>query len=117
MKKQAPKKNENLEDAFQSLFASSISGNGDEELLRIAGEYSMQLSARQIRALLRLKLKSYDFLRKEKAHVSRKLELFISQWLLYKRNHNSDLYVMRALDSIALRKFIGENSVKVDIQK
>jgi len=42
---------------------------------------------------------------------------FIERWLELKQYNNSDMFVMRALDSISLRKFIGENAFKVNIEK
>lgn len=103
----------NLEDAFQGLFKTSASGTGEEELLRIASTYSRQLSARMIKALSYL----HFIIPKLNPVQKRQVEDFIKNWLEYKQYNNSDVFVMRALDSISLRKFIGENSFKVDIQK
>lgn len=110
----------NVEDAFQDIFSGSVSGGGEEELLRIASDYALQLSASQIRALLWLELKAIDLEAKKTPRslvASAKLKTFIKRWVELKRNHNSDMFVMRALDAISLRRLIGENSVKVDIQK
>lgn len=108
-----PKADVNLEDAFGSLFKTSASGTGEEELLRIASTYSRQISARMIKALLYL-----HWLREEVNEKQAKLiDAFIKNWLEYKQFNNSDVFVMRALDSISLRKFIGENAFKVNIEK
>lgn len=103
----------NLEDTFGSLFKTSTSGTGEEELLRIASTYSRQMSARMIKALL------YLIWLKEHTNQKQKMliEQFIEKWLEYKQFNNSDVFVMRALDSISLRKFIGENAFKVNIEK
>lgn len=103
----------NLEDAFQSLFKTSASGTGEEELLRIASTFSMQISARQIKALLYLEWASAS----QTPEVSKKISRFVERWLYLKQFNNSDQFVMRALDSISLRKFIGENAFKVNIEK
>jgi len=102
----------NLEDAFGSLFKTSASGTGEEELLRIASTYSRQLTTRQIKAILYL-----EWVAGYKKEPSERLEHFINRWLELKQYNNSDMFVMRALDAIALRKFIGENAFKVNIEK
>lgn len=103
----------NLEDAFQNLFKTSASGTGEEELLRIASTYSRQITAGQIKTLLFLEwTKLYQPLERQI-----QIQSFINRWLELKQFNNSDMFVMRALDSISLRKFIGENAFKVDIQK
>lgn len=103
----------NLEEAFQTLFKTSASGTGEEELLRIASTYSRQLTAAQIKAICYLewithKLPALDAIR---------LEHFIERWLSLKQYNNSDVFVMKALEHISLRKFINENTMKVNIEK
>lgn len=107
-------KEENLEDKFTDLFNTSVSGTGEEELLRIASQFSLQLSAKQIKALLFLE--DYATIT-ESEKTKGRLKEFVKRWLELKQNNNSDLFVMRALDSISLRKFINEGSFKVDIKK
>jgi len=108
------KEDVNLEDAFQGLFKTSASGTGEEELLRIASTYSRQLSARQIKAILYLEWQAG--VRDNKPYVDL-VRFFIDRWLELKQFNNSDMFVMRALDSISLRKFIGENAFKINIEK
>ena len=109
----APTSEANLEDAFQSLFKTSASGTGEEELLRIASTFSLQLSAGQIKALLYL-----EWAAEQETEIKQKqIRGFISRWLELKQHNNSDQFVMHALDSISLRKFIGENAFKIDIAK
>jgi len=103
----------NLEDAFQGLFKTSASGGGEEELLRIAADYSLQLTAPQIKALLYLEWCIPKLSDSEKMKVRH----FIDRWLQLKRNNNSDMFVMKALDFISLRRFINENSMKVNIER
>lgn len=117
----------NLEDAFSKLFKSSVSGTGEEELLRIASNYSLQITAKQIKCLLFLEHKAKMFRELELAtkgneHIKYKfiadyLHEFVWRWLELKQHNNSDIFVMRALDSISLRKFINENTLKVNIEK
>lgn len=117
----------NLEDAFGQLFKSSVSGTGEEELLRIASDYALQITAKQVRLLLYLEHKSESFklaalntkgrLSKQFDWAARYLHEFVFRWLELKKHNNSDVFVMRALDSISLRKFINENTLKVNIEK
>ena len=109
----APTDESNLEDAFQNLFKTSASGTGEEELLRIASNYSLQLSAKQMKALLYLEWWIPKLPEEEKERV----RAFIRRWLELKQNNNSDLFVMKALEHISLRKFINENTMKVNIEK
>lgn len=111
----SPTEDVNLEDSFQSLFKTSVSGTGEEELLRIASKFSVQLSMAQIRALVYLRWIS----KHSKMPQERKEQIatFIEDYLQYKQYSGSAMFVMRALDSISLRKFIGENAFKIDIQK
>lgn len=104
---------DNLEDTFQQLFKTSASGTGEEELLRIASTYSRQLNARQIKAILFLEWQIPMLPDTEKDRIRH----FVNRWLELKQYNNSDIFVMKALEHIALRKFIGENSVKVNIEK
>lgn len=123
----SPAADVNLEDAFGQLFKSSVSGTGEEELLRIASDYALQIKASQFRLLLYLKHKASAFeLASRYSTGGRKLQFeyaasylrqFVMDWLEYKKHNNSDVFVMRALDSISLRKFINENTLKVNIEK
>lgn len=103
----------NLEDSFQNIFKSSSSGTGEEELLRIATDFSSQLTSKQIKAILFLEMIAYNADTETQAILVR----FVDRWLRLKRNNNSDLFVMKALEHISLRKFMTENSMKVDVSK
>lgn len=105
--------NINLEDAFQNLFRTSVSGSGEEELLRIASTYSLQLTAGQIRLLLFLEYRSQQI----GGATGVLINSFVKRWLELKQNNNSDIFVMKALEFISLRKFLGESSFKVNIDK
>jgi len=104
----------NLEDAFQNLFKTSASGTGEEELLRIASTYSRQITARQIKSILYMEWRASEA---NGTSPTQLLRDFVTRWLELKQFNNSDMFVMRALDSISLRKFIGENAFKVNIEK
>jgi len=104
---------ENLEDAFQGLFKSSATGTGEEELLRIASDYALQINANQIKTLLFLESLSNQISNKQGII----LKNFVERWLEIKRHNNSDAFVMKALEFISLRRFLSESSFKVNIEK
>lgn len=123
-----PQEEVNLEDAFGQLFKSSTSGTGEEELLRIASDYALQIKASQFRCLLYLEHKASAFelaaksagtarMKAQWSYAAIYLHEFVRRWLELKKHNNSDIFVMRALDSISLRKFINENTLKVNIEK
>lgn len=101
------------EDIFGGLFGASASGTGEEELLRIASKYSLQLSGRQVQCLIKLRLHA----ELAEAPTKKTLDSFIEKWLEWQQYHGSMAYIMRALDSVALRKFINENTFKVAVNK
>lgn len=107
----------NYEDAFQSLFKTSVSGSGEEELLRIASQYSLQITAKQIRCLLALHWFADELKEMGYNSYGQRIKDFAAMWLKLKENNNSDAFVMKALEFISLRRFLGESSFKVDIQK
>lgn len=108
---------QNLEEAFSDLFKTSVSGTGEEELLRIASTYSRQISASQIRCLLYIELRAERFRLSGDEITARALHQFVNRWLELKQYNNSDVFVMKALEHISLRKFLNENSLKVNIEK
>lgn len=107
----------NLEDAFGDLFKTSKSGTGEEELLRIASQFSLQVTARQMRCLVYLMHRAERSEARGWAQEAYLLRLFVQKWLEYKQNNNSDVFVMKALEHISLRHYINENSFKVNIEK
>lgn len=107
----------NLEDTFQDIFGKSKSGTGEEELLRIASQFSLQITAPQMKLLIYLLHRAEREEAKGYLWDSRMLKTFVVKWLEYKQNNNSDVFVMKALEHISLRHYINENSFKVNIEK
>jgi hypothetical protein len=104
----------NLEEAFNDLFKGGTTSTGEEELLRVASKYSMQLTTAQMKCLLYLKWwgnLSGDPVQKMA------LDEFCQRWLELKEYNNSASFIMRVIDFISLRRFLTEQSFKVDIQK
>jgi len=109
-----PTDDNQLEDIFSKMFQSSVSGTGEEELLRIASTYSRQIHAKQIKVLLYLEFRASVA---RNPATKRILKSFVDRWLELKQFNNSDAFVMKALEFISLRKFLNENSLKVNIDK
>ena len=104
-------KDTGIEEGIQNLFGTS--GVGDELLLKIAANYSTQLNIKQIKIILYLEALSKVLPEKE----GKILKDFIERWIELKQFNNSAPYIMKALYSISLKKFIGENAFKVNIEK
>ena len=103
-----------IEQAVNDLFKGGTTGTGEEELLRLASKYSMQLSAQQIKCLLYIKYwanMTGDPVQKMT------LDEFVQLWLAWKEYNNSAGFIMRIIGDISMRRFITEQSFKVDIKK
>ena len=106
-----PPKDKNLEDIFQGLFQHSESN--DEGLLRIASTFSRQFTSQQIKAIVLLTFVSNWLTEDGKKIVNE----FLETWKELKQWNNSALFVMKALEYISLKKFLGENWLKVNVDK
>ena len=102
------------ENAFSKLFEGAQSASGDQELLKVASEFAPQFTGPQIKTLCFVQGLIAS---RPTSPFAMKMRPIIEKFIEYKRNHNSAMYVMQALDSIALRKFVNENTMKVNIQK
>jgi len=104
----------NLENLEKTLFESTVSGSGEEEMLKVASRYALQLSTPQLKLLLFLDITA-GLMKDEKK--KKLLQNFIKKYLEMKQHNNSAVFVMRALDSISLKKYINENSFKINVAK
>jgi len=105
-----------LELAFQSLFKNSASGSGEEELLRVASDYALQLNAEQIKILLYMEGVALAVKETSKWRYDR-IYAFIHRYLELKKHNQSDLFIMASLREISLRRYLNEGSFKVNIDK
>lgn len=105
---------QNLEQVFSDLFKGGATATGEEELLRLASKYSMQLSTAKIKALLYIYWYS-DTCGVPKLKIA--LDRFIENWLRLMEYNNSAGYIMKIMEFISLRRFLNEQSFKVDIKK
>lgn len=101
------------EDIFSGLFKTSASGTGEEELLRIGAGFSRQITGGQIRKLCLLHMVCAYCNDKTKITI----ENFIDRYMELKQYNQSKEYVMRMFDSIALRKYINSDAMKINVQR
>lgn len=102
------------ENSFTKLFEGAQSASGDQELLRLAADFAPQYSGQQMKTLCYL---ASLFAARPESNFTKKIQPVVAKFIEYKRNHNSNMYVMAALDSIALRKFVNDNTMKVNVMK
>lgn len=107
------KNKKDVADVFGDLFQQT--DTGDEGLLKIASGYSLQTSADQIKGILLLEICA--MLMQPEMPENTIPGWFAKRWLHLKQFNQSAPFVMRALDSISLRKFLGENAIKVNVEK
>lgn len=102
-----------LEDiALNSLFKEEKKNN-EAEIVDIAQKYSLQLNIRQIKAILYLNYIKNDLKNNDKA----KIEEFIKKYIELKIHNASASFIIKILENIALKKFINEDTFKININK
>jgi len=106
-----------LADKFQQLLGSGGGAGEDEKLLELASSFSVQISGAQLRVLMSLYTFSDVLELNGKPEQAKLVRSFIKKYLELKKYHGSDFYVMRALDSISLRKFMSQTPIGVDVIK
>lgn len=107
----------NLEQAFADIFKSGTTSTGEEELLRVASKYSMQLTTAQMKCLLYIDWCAMKAESINNRILAEALRNFIKKWLEFKEYNNSAPFIMRVIDFISLRRFLTDQSFKVDIKK
>lgn len=98
-----------------NMFAQA-SGSADEEILRIASNYALQLTPDQIYTVMKLKAFAEDY-----KHINPQLteivENFTSQWLEVKHFHESGSFILRVIDALSLKRIIPADATKVNVMK
>lgn len=108
------KESQDLTKIFENLFSPSSPLAGEEELLRIGTQYTAQLNTNQIKGLLLLEI-GKEITEDQKA--KKILENFINSYLKFKKYHGTDKFIVKLFEYISLKKFLGENWLKVNIEK
>lgn len=98
-----------------NMFAQA-SGSSDEEILRIASNYALQLTPDQIYSIMKMKSFAEDY-----KHINPRLpeiiENFTSQWLEIKHFHESGSFILRVIDALSLKRIIPSDATKVNVMK
>lgn len=102
--------------AIGDLMQDSVSAGGEEEMLRIASEFSLQLDADQIRAILFLEMFSAR-LAVILPEEGKWLKNWCSEWRKLKKNNHSDQFMVAIMDRISLRKYFNDQTFRVNIDK
>lgn len=108
----------NLEDAFSDLLGGGMEAesiDGDAQLLEVASKHTLQLDGMQIKALLYIEMFSSLYLTKESEKNA--LENFKKNYIRYTSHCASQPFIERVLAAISFRRFINENTLKVNIDK
>lgn len=85
--------------------------SGDEEILKVASKYALQLTGVQMRGLMLLRLAKNLCNPEDKERI----DVFCEEYIKMKEYNGSDMFVMAALREISLKKFIssiGINAIK-----
>jgi len=115
MPTELPQKNKvNISDLMASF--SHSSEGGDEELLRIASNYALQISPDQISTIMKLKMFALDYRHLNK-DLPAKIEIFIKEYLEIKHYHESGSFIERIIGSLSLKRIIPQDAVKVNVMK
>ena len=98
-------------------FVESLQSGGDEELLRVASAHARQYTSDQIKVLIFLGMlvKIYNYQGDDL--TAELVQFVIDEFKELKRYNNSDRFVMRALDSISLRRLMNNDSINFQLKR
>lgn len=100
-----------LMDAF-----SHSAGSGDEEMLRIAQDYALQIRPDQIYCLMNLKMFALDYGSYNKT-MKTTIELFIKDYLEMKHYHESGFFIRQIIADLSLKRIIPADATKINVMK
>jgi len=100
---------------IMNAFASGSQG-GDEEILKIASDYALQINPAQISSLLKLKMFAIDNWG-QYPHIMEKVEKFTHEYLTMKKFHESGMFIRTIIADLSLKKVIPNDAVKVNVMK
>jgi len=98
-----------------NMFAQA-SGSPDEEMLRIASNYALQMNPGQIYTVMKLKAFAEDY-KHINPQLPERIEMFVSKWLEIKHFHESGNFILRTIDSLSLKRIIPSDATKVNVMK
>jgi len=109
-----------VNDILSGFMPSMGSADGSEELLKVVAEYALQLPTLQIQAILKLNDYKNRFEKMGAVTLAKRIDKIISAeagWLKYKKFNNTGRYVLGALDSYSMGKWIKAGLLNVNVQK
>lgn len=105
---------QNLEQAISNIFQSSVSASPQEELLRQASKYSMQINIDQIKGILFLKWLANTL---GDPVFKMTIDDFVKEWLEMKQYDNTSAFILQLYRYNSLERYLNENSLKLNVQK
>jgi uncharacterized protein HemY len=99
---------------FEGLFQASSLGEAEAETLRVASQYTIFLDGQKIQGLTLLYLYSQITDNEEEKKL---LMSFIEKYLEYQRYNQAQKFIIKVLESLTLKRYLGENWLKVEVQK
>lgn len=103
----------NVSDIFSAF---SHSTGGDDEMLRIASQYALQITPEQIDTLTRLRCFALDY-EQYNPQMKIKIELFIKEYLEIKHYHESGGFIGRIIEALSVKRLIPTDAVKFNVMK
>ena len=104
-----------FDEALKSIFKPV--GTDEADLLRIASEFSLQLTGDQIKGLLMIDILAFYCEKAGLVDRVNQLRSFIKNYLEFKSKNNSYKFILSAMREISLSRFINENTTKVNVEK
>lgn len=101
-------KQQDLTNIMQGLFQAT---SGEEDMLRVATKYTLQLTQEQVKLLLFIKWAS-TFTEKHRERLNN----FVNEYLEMKQYCNSGIFVMKLFEFLSLKRFI-ETGLDLKVQK
>lgn len=103
----------NISDIFSAF---SHSAGGDDEILRIASQYALQVMPNQIDTLTRLRTFALDYAQYN-PDLKPKIEIFIKEYLEIKHFHESGGFIGRIIEALSVKRLIPTDAVKFNVMK
>lgn len=98
-----------------NAFGSS-SGGGDEEILKLASKYALQLNPFQMGTIMRLKMFAIDY-GESNPKLQIKIATFLKEYLDLKHYHESGMFIQRIIADLSLKRIIPQDATKINVMK
>jgi len=110
--------NENEQIPISDIMGAFTAGSsgGDEEILKIASDYALQITPAQIACLIKLKMFAIDN-QKKYPEIGAKVDKFTHEYLTMKKFHESGMFIRTIIADLSLKKIVPNDAVKVNVMK